>query len=191
MVVRSSLVVLALLAAAPKGAAAESLAEVEQRRTSVTLSELMGMDRPRLEALYKASPSGEIPDGDSQGAAAMEPGTLFGQMMRVAFSFFWQGKVFNRAEGTLKNKLGFIQGFEAKVYRGESLLDGRPSIIIDYSGGHWLARAIRDEIREVAPGVYLGFAYAKSEDGQPPRADVMFALDFNPREAPASADVVK
>ena len=44
----------------------------------------------------------------------------------------------------------------AKVYRGNSWMDGRPTIVIDYSKTSFFARLIRDEIREVEPGVYLG-----------------------------------
>jgi hypothetical protein len=65
--------------------------------------------------------------------------------------------------------------FPAKVYCGQSLLDGRrESIIIDYAYNddlekifrenpdHWVNRKglrIRDEIRMVRPGFYLGRAY--------------------------------
>lgn len=65
--------------------------------------------------------------------------------------------------------------FPAKLYCGQSLLDGRrESIIIDYAYSHDLpgymdkpdalagrgGLAIRDEIRMVRPGLYLGRAYA-------------------------------
>jgi hypothetical protein len=49
----------------------------------------------------------------------------------------------------------------AKVYRGESWLDGKDTIIIDYSKTSFLAKVIRDEIREVEPGVYLGKVWWK------------------------------
>ena len=35
-------------------------------------------------------------------------------------------------------------------------MDGKETIIIDYSKTSFLAGKIRDEIREVEPGVYLG-----------------------------------
>lgn len=73
--------------------------------------------------------------------------------------------------------------FPAKLYCGQSLLDGRrESIIIDYAYSHDLpgymdkpdalagrgGLAIRDEIRMVRPGFYLGRAYA----------DRIFLLNF-------------
>ena len=33
------------------------------------------------------------------------------------------------------------------------------SVILDYSRTSWLARWVRDEIREIEPCVYLGLAY--------------------------------
>jgi hypothetical protein len=81
--------------------------------------------------------------------------------------------------------------FPAKLYCGQSLLDGRrESVIIDYSYSDEIAdyRAspdslagrnglqIRDEIRMVRPGLYLGRAYAHR----------MFLLNFilfDPEEA--------
>ena len=44
----------------------------------------------------------------------------------------------------------------AKVYYGPSWMDQRDTIIIDYSKTSFLFRAVRDEIREVEPGVFLG-----------------------------------
>jgi hypothetical protein len=115
----------------------------------------------------------------------------------------WQGKVFYRDKRELRNmisdrisvdwllkKLGVGEKdlsptktpdgkdawllFPAKLYCGQSLLDGRrESIIIDYAFSDELTgyqagidflggrngTQIRDEIRMVRPGVYLGRAY--------------------------------
>ena len=49
-----------------------------------------------------------------------------------------------------------IRAIKAEVYRDKSWLDGRDVIVLDYSRTSLLARKIRDEIREVAPGLYLG-----------------------------------
>ena len=44
----------------------------------------------------------------------------------------------------------------AKVYFDASWMDGKETIVIDYSKTSFFAKKIRDEIREVEPGVYLG-----------------------------------
>jgi hypothetical protein len=112
----------------------------------------------------------------------------------------WKGKVFDRKDRLLRNRITDLKSldvlltqeeeaqlaslrdptlgqyllFPARLYCGESLLDGRrESIIIDYAYTDqlpgYLAKldrlvgreglAIRDEIRMVRPGFYLGRAY--------------------------------
>ena len=44
----------------------------------------------------------------------------------------------------------------AKVYRDKSWMDGKDTIVIDYSTTSFVAKKIRDEIREIEPGIYLG-----------------------------------
>jgi hypothetical protein len=142
-----------------------------------------------IEALYRRSEPGPIPEGASQGAGTVSPGTDEGRESQELISFLWQGKIFERIDdssATLVNKTIFGDAFSAKVYFGESLLDGKKSIIIDYSETSYKPfRIIRDEIRRVAPGVYLGYAYLRGVKTAP----VIFALDFNaPKtEAPAPA----
>ena len=49
-----------------------------------------------------------------------------------------------------------VHSIVAKVYRDISWLDGKPTIVIDYAKTSFFAQKIRDEIREVEPGLYLG-----------------------------------
>ena len=41
----------------------------------------------------------------------------------------------------------------------DSWYDGAPCIVLDYSKTSFAARRIRDEIREIAPGVFLGIVF--------------------------------
>ncbi|MCW8949278.1 MAG: hypothetical protein OQL17_04780, partial [Sedimenticola sp.] len=82
--------------------------------------------------------------------------------------FAWQGKVFDLfppdyQSGILVNKVSpFSLTFVvAKVYRDKSWMDGKETIVIDYSKTSFFAKVIRDEIREVEPGVYLGKVWWK------------------------------
>jgi hypothetical protein len=61
----------------------------------------------------------------------------------------------------------------ADVYVGESWADGRPSLIFDYSRSR-LWPDVRDEVREVAPGLYLGVMYRGGAPANPP---MYFTLD--------------
>jgi hypothetical protein len=71
--------------------------------------------------------------------------------------------VFDPVQGTLRNKISpfGIAAIAARVYKGESFLDGEECIVLDYSRTSSSARWVRDEIREVGPGVYLGIAYLR------------------------------
>ncbi len=128
-----------------------------------TVEAWLEMTRAQLDDIYRNAEPGQLPVGDTRGTAILA-GSLFSRVV-AAFArlFAWQGKVFdlfcpNAEAGVLVNKilplgLTFIV---AKVYRGESWLDGKQTIIIDYSKTSFFAKVIRDEIREVEPGVYLG-----------------------------------
>jgi hypothetical protein len=53
-----------------------------------------------------------------------------------------------------------------------SLADGKPCIVLDYSKTSMVAQRVRDEIRLIAPNTYLGKVYW---DNKP---TIHFALQF-------------
>ena len=149
----------------------------------------------------------EIVGGGMKGFAV----NLSGAKADFLGETLWKGKVFFRDERLLRNriedlsalkKLGVVDEdaanpltkikvdgkeqwllFPAKLYCGQSLLDGRrESIIIDYAFSDEISGyrrmpdmlasrqgfKVRDEIRMVRPGLYLGRAYI----------DRAFALNF-------------
>jgi hypothetical protein len=73
----------------------------------------------------------------------------------------WQGKVFDAQHGRANNRvLPFsFESVPAKVYKAASRFDGKECIVLDYSETSFVARWVRDEIREVASGLYLGKVY--------------------------------
>ena len=124
---------------------------------------------------------------------------LQAEKLKLLGEVLWKGKVFYRNERVLRNRMDHLNlledffadkkaqimeletngrkdrlMFPAKLYCGQSLLDGRrESVIIDYAftdqidGYHEVPDAlagrdgfvVRDEIRMVRPGFYLGRAY--------------------------------
>ncbi len=124
--------------------------------------QLLGMSQNQLDELFKKSSTGEIPNGEGKGTAIVAPGTNYTQDLAQFISFFaWQGKVFDAKNGVLRNKilpLG-LNAIVAKVYKGESWLDGKECIVLDYSETSLVARWIRDEIRQIGPKMYLGKVY--------------------------------
>jgi hypothetical protein len=123
---------------------------------------LISMSQVQLDDLFKASPAGDIPNGSAKGTAIIAPGTAYsGNIAEIINHFGWQGKVFDAEKGVLKNKiLAFgLEAVVAKVYKGKSWLDDKECIVLDYSETSLVARWIRDEIRQIGPGFYLGKVY--------------------------------
>jgi hypothetical protein len=120
------------------------------------------MSRARQDALFRRSPPGHIPAGRARGTAFLIPGhgsdRVIGALVRT---LWWKGKIFRPESSDLKNRIGpfGVPAIRAKVYLDASWFDGAPAIILDYSGTSLLARMVRDEMREVSPGVYLGVVY--------------------------------
>lgn len=129
---------------------------------SMTTADLTKLSPTELDELYHRSPMGNIPDGKAEGTVlfltGLPPSHLFSALVRL---LAWQGKVFYREQAFLLNRVTLF-GFQlvkAKVYCGESWLSQGESIILDYSKTSFVAQKIRDEIREVSPGLYIGQAY--------------------------------
>jgi hypothetical protein len=123
---------------------------------------LLSMTQADLDALFAASPSGPIPQGEANGTAIVAPGTAFSPNIASFISYFaWQGKVFDAASGTLKNRIGpfGLNAIIARVYKDPSWFDQKECIVLDYSETSTVAHWIRDEIRLVGPGLYLGLVY--------------------------------
>jgi hypothetical protein len=186
-----SLLALAVTASAAPNAALLELQETAPAQTPAptpaaeavppisSAQQLLTQTAEDLVVLYHRSEPGPIPDGAARGSGTVSPGTADGEASRQLIAFLWQGKIFKRSDdrsADLVNKTIFGETFAAKVYFGKSMLDEKESIIIDYSETPFKPfRIIRDEIRLVAPGVYLGYAYLRGLDVAP----VIFALDFN------------
>jgi hypothetical protein len=120
------------------------------------------MTQADLDGLFTTSPSGPIPEGQADGTAIIAPGTAFSPEIAQFISYFaWQGKVFDPASGTLKNRVGpfGLNAIIARVYKDKSWLDQNECIVLDYSETSLVAHWIRDEIRLIAPGLYLGVVY--------------------------------
>lgn len=164
----AALAVLAgVLVAVPVSSAADPAAPRRE------MSDLVRMTKGELEALYLASPPASAPSGFVPGRAIKSPGSRTTVANARATRLVWQGKIF-RDDGTMINRIfGGAKAIPAAVYQGESLIDGRPSLILDYSGSK-LWPDVRDEVREVEPGLYLGVMYKGRPNAQ---QKMFFTLD--------------
>ncbi len=129
---------------------------------TTSVADLMKMSQGELDDLFSRHDAGPIPNGEADGTAIIAPGTEYSPTIASVINhFFWQGKVFDAASGVLKNRilpLGW-NAIVAKVYEGASWLDGKPCVVLDYSHTSLVAHWVRDEIRLIEPGLYLGKVY--------------------------------
>ncbi len=136
---------------------------------------LIAARKPELARLFSSGRTGAIPDGRGRGTVLLGTG---GATARVAaglcYALAWRGKVVNARMARLLNILTPFQvdAIEAVIYKQDSWYDGAPCIVLDYSKTSFAARRIRDEIREIAPGVFLGIVFWGR------RHVLDFALDF-------------
>ena len=126
---------------------------------ALTRWQLLRMSPEKLDELFGKSEAGPVPDGEGTGTAMALSGTWLAiKIAWLARWFLWQGKVFDAQAGSLKNRVTpfSLRAIKAKVFRGASWFDQKECIVIDYSKTSLVARMVRDEIRLVAPGLYLG-----------------------------------
>jgi hypothetical protein len=136
---------------------------------------LIGATTGQLGALFRSGSAGTIPNGRSRGTVLLGTGGLLARpAAAISYALLWRGKVVNARKGRLKNLISAfsVPAIAAAVYTQDSWYDGKPCIVLDYSKTSLVAHTIRDEIREIAPGVYLGLVFWGR------RHVLDFALDF-------------
>jgi len=129
---------------------------------AVTADQMLGMSRRQLDQLFGSHAAGEIPEGEARGTVIIRMGRWLSVLVsRIAHRVAWQGKVFDPVRGELRNEISPLRAkaIRAKVYKAPSWFDQKECIVLDYSKTSFVARKIRDEIREVSPGVFLGIVY--------------------------------
>ena len=154
------------------------------------LDALRRMTYAELDTLYRGArcPSA-ISDlnGDTRGAMLAwrlprtGPIAWWLRTFGASSAFPWEGKSFRGEQeaGTGINRVNFFgkrRWFPFKTRFAASFLDGKPTFQLDYSGpaNPPFIHSIVDEVREVAPGLYLGPA-ALNFRGRP-RPVLFFAV---------------
>ncbi|MBL9020087.1 MAG: hypothetical protein JNL83_38230 [Myxococcales bacterium] len=164
-------------------------------RSSLTLDALAAMSLDELDALYRTatvSKTMHAADGALVGrmlAVRGLGGPLAQGLRRFAASrsFVWEGKSFQATSDTkgtginrvsIPKALGRQNLFPFATAFGPSAIDGKPTLVLDYAldVNPSYIQAIHDEIREVAPGLFLGPAMWKGAGGKKTLV-LWFALD--------------
>ncbi len=132
------------------------------RTTPLAEAALLTYSNAMLDDLFRQSPAGPIPDGDTVGTLLAWPGTRLAKPLAVlVHAIAWQGKVLDRRKGLLRNKVTplRLRLVKARLSVDTSWVDGRDCVLIDYSTTSLVARMVRDEIRLIRPGLYLGVVW--------------------------------
>jgi hypothetical protein len=158
---------------------------------NLTLDALTRMDGDGLGALYA---KGVLPDSLS-ALDGSPPGRMLaivggagrgalgaGVRNLAAAKFFpWAGKTFQSTDDATGGGINRVRGlgdkYPFKTRIEPSAVDGEPCILLDYSSREnpFFIRAVRDELREVGPGLFLGPAMLDKKSGA---ATVLwFAID--------------
>lgn len=159
------------------------------------IEDLKARSLEELEALYRELPEPEgvkSLDGKPKGEMLAVTGLDWKPVSSLlrAFGdspvFPWLGKGFDpRSEvlGSGNNRLNLLgfkpELFDFKTKLDHSVLDNRGCVLLDYDveANPLPIRHIRDELREVAPGLWFGPAMAVVGDHHYPV--LWFAVDFN------------
>lgn len=144
---------------------------------TLDFASLNQLSRRDLESLFEKSEAGIIPAGDMHGQWLALPGTTLGRILGRSSTLVWRGKHFLPSQGVIKNMMSPrpFRIFTGDLRVDASKIDGRPAIIVDYQEHHWRGTPLRDEIRQVGDGVYLGCGV--NPDG---KQTVFFALSSKP-----------
>ena len=157
------------------------------------LNALRQMSFEELDRLYRSSqrPAAIADlDGDARGAMLAWRSPRSGPLASLLRSFGsskvfpWEGKSFFSEGGASGrginriNLLGKRRWFPFRTRFDASFLDGKPTFVLDYSGpgNPPFIRQIVDEVREVAPRLFMGPA-ALNVSGRP-RLILFFAVSL-------------
>jgi hypothetical protein len=143
---------------------------------AIGLDDLARLTADEARALYETARVPRLSDvrGDLRGRMLALEGTANGWLARAlrAFArwrlFPWRGKSFAPLDGDHGEGINRVFSdthprrwyrFETRIARSRA--GGFDALHLDYDnpGNPFFIRAIKDEIREVAPGLYLGQAY--------------------------------
>ncbi len=142
-----------------------------------SLDDLAAMKPAALAGLYRAAltPGVSELNGDLVGrmlAVPVLPGWMFGPLRRfAAWTLFpWRGKSFTSRDHSRGGGINPVVGvpdprrwfrYETRVAPSRAGAFDALHLDYDHADNPALIRAIEDELRQVAPGLYLGLAYLR------------------------------
>jgi hypothetical protein len=127
----------------------------------LTMDQLRRMSACELAELFSRSEMGRPPVGPGRGRVLCKVDTRHPRLKAGMNNAVWKGKTV-ACDGAVINRWAFgVKAIGVRAEVGPSWIDGRPATVFDYPPDTPLLGNTRDELREVAPGLYLGPLYEK------------------------------
>jgi hypothetical protein len=120
-----------------------------------SVAELRSRGPNELADLFAQGKVGDIPIGDLDGQV-LYLADRFGKFKVNASNLVWRGKYLGADDSFANRWIGKRRWLGSNYAVGTSWLDGKPAIILEYPRGTPLFANMHDELREIAPGVFLG-----------------------------------
>lgn len=139
-----------------------------------SIKDLRGLCPEQLEQLFACAEAGCLPVGRYTGKVLVITDARCPYLRARLASSAWRGKIFDCDASFVNQWLGF-RAIRSCAEHGTSWCDGRPCIVMEYQPGTPIFGNVRDEIREIAPGLYLGRFYERCPC---PKCRGYFALEL-------------
>jgi hypothetical protein len=117
------------------------------------------------EALFRQGTLGCGPLGPTRGNVLYADGT-HPRLKACLQGVVWKGKTFHGDDTFTNRWLGGVNAVSAGTRVEPSWLDGQPCLVMQYAPDASVFGNVRDELRQIAPDVWLGHSY-DAATGQP------------------------
>ncbi len=123
-----------------------------------TLCELKRLDACELDQLFARGSAAALPVGAVRGHILFRTEGKLPRLRTRLGGAVWKGKYFYD-DGCFINQWVGFRAISSSAVIAPSWFDGQPCIVLEYPSGTPIFANTRDELREIAPGLYLGRFY--------------------------------
>jgi hypothetical protein len=123
-------------------------------------ADLHNLSVDELDDLFRRSTFHVVPQGYLYGEVLVFTNMPATKLAKKVANNHWKGKIIE-PDGSFTNQWKTRTALNSCLTYGPSFLDGEPCIICEYPRWTPLFGPMRDEYREIAPGVFLGRQYRR------------------------------
>ena len=125
----------------------------------LTLDQLRRLSPDELHQLFVDAEVGRPLVGVARGRLLCVTDHRLPRLKVGLSNAFWRGKCADEDGAFINRWVGGVQVLNSHYVVGPSWVDGRPALLFDYPPETALFGNMHDEVREIAPGLYLGPIY--------------------------------